>query len=83
MNEMQICCELCGIKLAGEKCIFATVTRNIEGREYTFCCAKHADRYEAGLKAGEGAAKKSVKKRTKKSKSGKSKLKKSKKGGRR
>lgn len=48
-----VCCELCGVKLKeGEQCIFATVKRTIEGKEYLFCCTKHADRYEAELKAG-------------------------------
>ncbi len=39
-------CALCNVKIDGEKCVFATQKRIINGEEYYFCCERHADEYE-------------------------------------
>ena len=42
---MSICCNTCGMKVVSgkDKCDFAAVTKVVEGKEYTFCCAHCAD----------------------------------------
>ncbi len=39
-------CEQCNVKIAGDKCEFASYTRVIDGKEHVFCCARCAERYE-------------------------------------
>jgi|YelNatPaOPRAMG01_1025707.scaffolds.fasta_scaffold88069_3 YHS domain-containing protein len=39
-------CRMCGLELRGEECLFATHRRVIGGREYLFCCERHADEFE-------------------------------------
>ena len=38
-------CEFCDSE-TGEKCVFATVKRVIDGKEHFFCSVRHADSYE-------------------------------------
>jgi len=42
-------CEVCEAEIPGEMCIFATCRRKIGGREYYFCCEKHAREFEQKL----------------------------------
>jgi len=39
-------CELCDSEVSTDKCLFATCTRIIEGKEYHFCCISHADEFQ-------------------------------------
>jgi len=39
-------CKMCNVRIVNEKCVFATYKRFIDGKEYYFCCEKHADAYE-------------------------------------
>jgi YHS domain-containing protein len=39
-------CELCNVKIAGDKCELAAHTKMINGKEHTFCCETCAQHYE-------------------------------------
>ncbi len=39
-------CEQCNVEIPGDKCVFATYTKTIDGEEHVFCCAKCAEQYE-------------------------------------
>ncbi|MBA7646759.1 hypothetical protein ES703_54525 [subsurface metagenome] len=47
MNPEFIQCELCKAKIpSGSICELATYRTVINGKEYVFCCAKCAERYQ-------------------------------------
>jgi YHS domain-containing protein len=46
MKPTFIRCEFCKAEITSEACKLAAHRTVIEGREYVFCCAKCADRYE-------------------------------------
>ena len=39
-------CEYCRTEIPSETCQFAALTTTIEGKKYTFCCVKCAERYK-------------------------------------
>jgi len=40
-------CELCNVEICEpEKCAFAVIKREIEGKEYYLCCEAHAKEFE-------------------------------------
>jgi len=39
-------CEICDAEIPGDKCVFATHTRVIDGKEYVFCCVRCAETFE-------------------------------------
>jgi YHS domain-containing protein len=42
-----ICCNTCGMKMPGkDKCDFAVIKKEIEGKEYVFCCSHCAEEVE-------------------------------------
>jgi len=48
MKPVFIKCDYCRADIRDEtgKCVFAICRRVIDGREYSFCCEAHADRFE-------------------------------------
>jgi len=46
-------CEYCNVG-TGEKCVFATVKRVINGKEHFFCSERHAEAYEQKLNEKSG-----------------------------
>lgn len=42
-------CELCKVEVPGEKCVFAIYSKKIDGKEYHFCCERHAEEFERKL----------------------------------
>ncbi|MFQ6075208.1 MAG: hypothetical protein ACE5Z5_03595 [Candidatus Bathyarchaeia archaeon] len=45
-------CRLCGVEISPEECLFAVHSRAIDGKEYRFCCERHAKEFEKKLKTG-------------------------------
>ncbi len=45
-------CEQCNVEITGEKCDFAVYTRDVDGKEYAFCCAKCAEKYTKKKESG-------------------------------
>jgi YHS domain-containing protein len=46
MKTKFVQCEFCKTEIMAEPCVFATYTTTIDGKEYTFCCPKCAERFE-------------------------------------
>jgi len=46
MKPKFIQCELCKSEIPSEGCTFAALTTIIDGKKYTFCCSKCAERYK-------------------------------------
>lgn len=38
-------CAICNVNVNGEKCVFATQKRIVNGKEYYFCCEHHANEF--------------------------------------
>jgi YHS domain-containing protein len=38
-------CAICNMDVTGEKCVFATHKRIVDGKEYYFCCEHHANEF--------------------------------------
>jgi YHS domain-containing protein len=41
-------CKCCDIEISEEGCQLATLTTEIDGKTYTFCCQNCADKFEEG-----------------------------------
>ena len=39
-------CGTCDGEISEEKCVFAIYKKNIDGKEYSFCCNRCADEFE-------------------------------------
>ena len=39
-------CEVCDVKVIGDKCVFAVQKRIIKNKEYLFCCARCSEGFE-------------------------------------
>jgi hypothetical protein len=39
-------CEMCNAEIPGDRCVFATHTKVIDGKEYVFCCVRCAEAIE-------------------------------------
>jgi YHS domain-containing protein len=46
MKPKFVKCEYCNTEILSEACRLAAHTTTIDGKEYTFCCARCAERYE-------------------------------------
>jgi len=46
MKPKFVRCEFCKEEIPLGTCKFAAYTTNIDGREYTFCCVRCAERYK-------------------------------------
>jgi YHS domain-containing protein len=46
MKTKFVQCEYCQTEIHTETCALAAHTTVIDGKEYTFCCSKCADRYK-------------------------------------
>ncbi len=46
MSSKLVRCEFCKDEKGAETCELATHRTVIEGKEYLFCCAKRAERYQ-------------------------------------
>ena len=44
--KTSIKCELCSVDVSKGKCIFAIYERVIDGKEYYFCCERHANEFQ-------------------------------------
>ncbi|MFH1821858.1 MAG: transcriptional regulator [Methanobacteriota archaeon] len=47
-------CEMCQAEISGEKCVFATYKKVIDGKEHYFCCENHAKEFERKMKRKKG-----------------------------
>jgi YHS domain-containing protein len=46
MKPKFVQCEFCKSEIPSEGCTFAALTTTIDGKKYTFCCSKCAERYK-------------------------------------
>jgi YHS domain-containing protein len=46
MKPKFVRCEYCKAEILSETCRLAAYTTTIDGKEYTFCCVRCAERYE-------------------------------------
>ena len=46
MKPEFIRCEFCKVEIPSETCKLAAHTTTIDGKEYTFCCVKCAERFK-------------------------------------
>ena len=46
MKPKFVRCEYCKAEIPSETCRLAAYTTTIDGKEYTFCCVRCAERYE-------------------------------------
>lgn len=46
MKPKFVRCEYCKAEIQSETCRFAAYTTTIDGKEYSFCCVRCAERYE-------------------------------------
>ena len=39
-------CEMCNAEIPADRCVFATQTKVVDGKEYVFCCVRCAEAFE-------------------------------------